>query len=300
MDTVHLLIAVLLAARSAAAFQNYADVACGYQWGRVSGRVSRARAATRIVGGSTALRGEFPWLVSITRGGGHFCGGSLVSKRWVLTAAHCLCSGSSEPLRPEQVRVSVGQHDLREREASTVGVARLLMHPGYECSHFVHDVALMKLSEDVQWGDTAWPACLPSATGTKDHSSFSDREATAAGWGWTNENSNKGGRADVLQKVQLRVLDNGQCRDWYKSQGKKTKIRDTQICAGFESGGRDSCWADSGGPLMVSDATDGGRVTVVGVVSTGIGCARPKLPGLYTRLSDYVPWIEDQIRDSAH
>ncbi len=51
-----------------------------------------------------------------------------------------------------------------------------------------------------------------------------------------------GGRADVLQKVQLRVLDNAQCRDWYRSQGKKTKIHDTQICAGFESGGRDACW----------------------------------------------------------
>ncbi|KAK3911262.1 Clotting factor G beta subunit [Frankliniella fusca] len=208
-------------------------------------------------------------------------------------------SGSSEPLQAAQLRVSVGQHDLREGAAAVpaLAVERLVMHPGYECAHVVHDLALLHLGEDVQWSDAAWPACLPSATGTKDYTTFSDREATAAGWGWTSENSNKGGRADVLQKVQLRVLDNNQCRDWYRSQGKKTKIHDTQICAGFESGGRDACWADSGGPLMVADNSDGGRVTVMGVVSTGIGCARPKLPGLYTRVSEYLPWIRDQTRD---
>jgi hypothetical protein len=72
--------------------------------------------------------------------------------------------------------------------------------------------------------------------------SFSGREATAAGWGWLHETSALGGRADVLQKVTLLVVDNETCRDWYKSKGKKTKILDSQMCAGYEQGGRDSCW----------------------------------------------------------
>lgn len=76
--------------------------------------------------------------------------------------------------------------------------------------------------------------------------SFSGREATAAGWGWLHQTSALGGRADVLQKVTVLVVDNDTCRDWYKSKGKKTKILDSQMCAGYEQGGRDSCWVRNG------------------------------------------------------
>jgi hypothetical protein len=75
-----------------------------------------------------------------------------------------------------------------------------------------------------------------------DATSFSGREATAAGWGWLHETSALGGRADVLQKVALLVVDNETCQACYKSKGKKTKILDSQMCAGYEQGGRDSCW----------------------------------------------------------
>ncbi|KAE8746186.1 hypothetical protein FOCC_FOCC007058 [Frankliniella occidentalis] len=148
------------------------------------------------------------------------------------------------------MRVSVGQHDLREGgEAATLAVQRLVMHPGYECAHFVHDVALLELGEDVQWSDNAWPACLPAIRYRVIDFDFSPRVADAM------RQFSTSGRAPspLLQ-------------------------------------------ADSGGPLMVADNADGGRVTVMGVVSTGIGCARPKLPGLYTRVSEYLPWIRDQTK----
>ncbi|KAI4470792.1 tryptase-related [Holotrichia oblita] len=74
--------------------------------------------------------------------------------------------------------------------------------------------------------------------------------------------------------------------------GKKTKIQGGQICAGHEQGGVDACWADSGGPLMVQSH---GQAMIVGVVSTGIGCARPLLPGIYTRISEYIPWIRSTL-----
>ncbi|KAJ9578622.1 hypothetical protein L9F63_005112 [Diploptera punctata] len=272
----------LLAARSAFGIENLADVPCGLQW----------RRQARIIGGESANPGEFPWLVSITNRGGHFCGGTIINKRWVMTAAHCMCSGPVE-LPVEHIRVNVGKHNLNKREtpiAQEIRVRRLILHPDYQCDRYMHDLALLELDDNVDWSKSVWPACLPQA----EDPSFVGKEATAAGWGWIQPDVT-GKRADILQKVTLLVVDNDTCRNWYKSEGKKTKIADSQICAGYEQGGRDTCWADSGGPLMVGDEN---RITVVGVVSTGIGCARPKLPGLYTRLTNYSSWIRNQVLES--
>ncbi|XP_014256631.1 trypsin-1-like isoform X2 [Cimex lectularius] len=257
--------------------QPVADIACG-----------RSRRSGRIVGGSDASPGEFPWIVSITRRGGHFCGGTLINNRWVLTAAHCLCSGS-RILSAVELKVTVGGHDLREQTGAHLPVSKLLLHPKYECSRYVNDIALIELSAPLSWSDAVRPACFPTQT----TDTFTNYGAVVAGWGWTSEVTGSGGRANVLQKVALTVVDNERCRDWYRSQGKKVNILDSQMCAGFEDGGKDSCWADSGGPLMIGD---GDGTMVVGIVSTGIGCARPKLPGLYTRISDYVNWIGQTLR----
>ncbi|XP_046400220.1 serine proteinase stubble [Ischnura elegans] len=305
--TIGVLVAFIGMAEGA---RNMADVPCG-----------RPNRKGRIVGGVTAEKGEFPWLVSITRRGGHFCGGTLLNKEWVLTAAHCLCSGPVR-LPMTQIRVTVGEYDLTNKDSTLrkeeIPVAEAVLHPAYECPGYTHDIALLRLERPIVWSDAAWPACLPEPTGLGKVGLISDDdqqirrsaaagqsrgerfiqwEATAAGWGWLHENSAKGGRAEKLQKVTVVIVDNDQCLDWYHSQGKKIKILDSQMCAGHENGGKDSCWADSGGPLMVDGHN--GPVVVVGVVSTGIGCARPKLPGLYTRISEYMDWIEDNIQTSV-
>ncbi|CAH0380843.1 unnamed protein product [Bemisia tabaci] len=266
---------------SVIATTNLADIPCG-----------RTRyAGGRIVGGMNADPGEFPWLVSLKRSGGHFCGGTLINKRWVLTAAHCLCKELSTP-GMRHLRVGLGQHNLSTPATATmsVRVLRVVMHPDYQCSKFQNDIALLELEQDIVWTGRALPACLAPT----HSSSFSQERAVAAGWGWTNENLSQGKRADILQKVEVSVVDNGKCQEWYKSQGKKVAIHTSQMCAGYESGGRDSCWADSGGPLML--AQDDGSTIVIGVVSTGIGCARPRLPGLYTRISEYVDWISTYVK----
>ncbi|CAG2063016.1 unnamed protein product [Timema podura] len=215
-------------------------------------------------------------------------------------------------LPAELIRVTVGEHDLSSGEnpaAHEVRVRKMLLHPEYKCTRFLNDIALLELDSEVTWSEAVWPACLPNGFST-----YSNKEAIAAGWGWLQESSSKGGRADVLQKVKVQVVDNDKCREWYQLEGKKIKIHDSQMCAGDETGGRDSCCeiidgtlgiidgtlrvidgrgtADSGGPLMVGD---GDQVMVVGIISTGIGCARPRLPGLYTRISDFILWIEEHV-----
>ena len=122
--------------------------------------------------------------------------------------------------------------------------------------------------------------------------------ATVVGWGNNDEKEKGGQRANTLQKAVVPILSNEQCQTWFKEEAIKEKrklvvISDRRLCAGFESGGKDSCTGDSGGPLMIKQK---GRYMVVGIVSTGIGCGRPKLPGLYTRVNSYLDWITQTIK----
>ncbi|KAK5640309.1 hypothetical protein RI129_011120 [Pyrocoelia pectoralis] len=262
-----------------------ADIPCGRR------KLSRA---AKVVGGENATEGEFPWLVSLTRRGGHFCGGSLITRSHVLSAGHCLCSGSSI-IPASQLKITLAQYDLVQPSPYKYEtlVKSATLHPDYVCGKVKNDLAILELEKELEWSEFVHPACLPIALGESGYKRFENILATVAGWGWTNENTQLG-EGDRLQKAKVNILKIDTCRTWYKSQGKKTKILDTQICAGYEQGGIDSCWADSGGPLMV--ASDSGEVMVVGVVSTGIGCARPFLPGLYTRISDYIPWVESVVK----
>ncbi|XP_030753933.1 trypsin-1-like [Sitophilus oryzae] len=269
------------------ALNNFADVPCGQ---RTNDRKAK------VVGGEAAAKAEFPWIVSITRRGNHFCGGTLINKKYVMTAGHCLCTGSgNDHLAPASLKVTLSQHDLTKEssDAQVVNVKSIIVHPGYSCKKVKDDIAILELNEQVIWSQSIIPACLPAGSEQKAYSTFDNNLATVAGWGWINEERGKGGRAEILQKAKVNVIEIEKCRTWYKSQGKKTKIQEGQICAGYEQGGIDACWADSGGPLMI-DAND--QMMVVGVVSTGIGCARPYLPGIYTRVSEYIPWIRDVLQ----
>ncbi|XP_060520272.1 clotting factor B-like [Cylas formicarius] len=210
-----------------------------------------------------------------------------------MTAGHCLCTGIGDDLfKPTSLRVTLSQHDLSDKstDAYERPVRSFNIHPHYSCSRSSNDIAILELDGHVTWSDSVIPACLP----TERSSQLDNLLATVAGWGWTHEHSSKGGRAKTLQKAKVNVIGVEKCKSWYESQGKKTKVQPNQICAGHELGGIDACWADSGGPLMVETTTDN-QMMVVGVVSTGVGCARPYLPGIYTRVSGYIPWIRSVI-----
>lgn len=169
-------------------------------------------------------------------------------------------------------------------------------------------LALLEVVQPMGFTAYIQPSCLSSR---EERQSLVPEYGTVSGWGWTNENQAEGERADVLRKATVKIWNNEACEHSYRALGKSNSITDTQMCAGYENGQIDSCWvsmqlvsraqmlccalficfrqADSGGPLMSKEHY------LLGVVSTGIGCARPGLPGIYTRVSKYVTWMQNVI-----
>ncbi|KAG7312065.1 hypothetical protein JYU34_001514 [Plutella xylostella] len=245
----------------------------------------------RIVGGVDSLPAEFPWTASIWRQGAHQCGATVLTDRWLVTAGHCVCSVFDEFYKAKQLSVVVGATDIASKDDNEP-VSHILPHPDYRCNRKTNDVALLKTTRLLKWSSNLRPACLPQPVAPD----FTGTLATVAGWGFTHEDRAKGvlrATLEIPMKTDVQVVSNDECNDWYKSQGTKVKVISTQMCAGHEDGGRDSCWADSGGPLMVHRE---GRMMLIGVVSTGSGCARARQPGIYTRLSRYTEWIAGIIR----
>ncbi|XP_050692251.1 trypsin-1-like [Eriocheir sinensis] len=261
---------------------NVAGVPCGVATQRTG----------KIKGGSVARPGEFPWLVSIRTSGpssGHYCGGALIHKKFVLTAAHCVYRS-----QPKRVSVVAGEHDLdaKNPQRQLLSVKEVIFHANFS-KRYINDIALLELATEAQWTKQVQPLCLPDreADGVKEL-----MDLTVAGWGKTDELANGGVSARVLQKVVIRVLARNQCQQWYSTEaGQQVQLFDSHLCAGYENGEKDACQGDSGGPLLTTpDAA--GRRTCVGVVSAGIGCGRPHLPGLYTRVSRYIDWILDHMK----
>ena len=191
---------------------------------------------------------------------------------------------------PTQFQIGVGEHyrvvdDERTAEkAQIISVKEILHYPSYVSSRQGDDIALIRIHSDIEWNDFVQPVCLPA-----DKSSlFSGATATVAGWGLKGD----GHLANELQKVDVPILANDDCQRWYKEEKKTLTIVDGSLCAGFEEGGKDACRGDSGGPLVIKKD---GRQIVVGLVSTGFGCAKPKLPGIYTRVNHYLDWIKSSL-----
>ncbi|XP_066951218.1 trypsin-1-like [Macrobrachium rosenbergii] len=262
-----------------------ADVPCGR---------SQVRQA-KIKGGTDASPHEYPWLVSISTSGPnspHFCGGSLIHKRYVVTAAHCV-----HHKRAKDVKVLAGAHNIFVKDPESeqsLSVSNIVIHPNYS-KKYINDIAILELSEDAQWTKFVRPVCLADMELDKAKDSLDGLSVTAAGWGNTDEKQYGGKPASILQKVDVLVVPTATCENWYNIEG--VRFYDSHLCAGYENGGKDTCQGDSGGPLMMND--DGGRTVIVGVVSTGIGCGRPKTPGIYTRVSRYLSWIQEQLTAST-
>ncbi|XP_053641246.2 trypsin-7-like [Cherax quadricarinatus] len=252
----------------------------------------------RIVGGVEVSPHEFPWLVGLQFNNKtiYTCGGSIINNLYILTAGHCLYDLETSQLRdPTCIRVGIADHNQASHQDDVPGVTRLVniqgysIHPNYNLFNITDDIALVKLAQplDLSSHREIRSVCLPP----NDNQTYQGLTATAAGWGYVTENSTT--QPDVLRQAGITILD-PTCQN--KTVNFVT-ITQNMLCAGEVQGGVDACLGDSGGPLTV---TQGGRHIIVGITSFGEGCARPNIPGVYTRVSKYLPWIMQNTQDATY
>ncbi|XP_034836148.1 venom protease-like [Maniola hyperantus] len=254
----------------------------------------------RIVGGVDAKLGDLPWMAllgyevrsSLTS---WLCGGSLVSRRHVITAAHCIHNQETA-----LYVVRLGELDLgREDEGAApvdILIKSMTKHEQYDPKSYENDIGVLVLQNDVQYSELIKPICIP-ATSRLRSEDFLDWMPLVAGWG---QLSARGAKATHLQVLQLPVLSNDVCLQSY-SQYEDQVIDERVICAGYITGGKDSCSGDSGGPLMQPIPINLTSIYYqIGVVSFGPrDCARPGLPGIYTRVTNFIPWLQRYVLGSA-
>ncbi|XP_063784056.1 coagulation factor XII isoform X2 [Pseudophryne corroboree] len=236
--------------------------------------------SSRIVGGLVALPASHPYMAAIYIGSS-FCGGSLISPCWIVTAAHCLDRRPSV----KQITVVLGQSlfNTTDQHTAVFQVQKYILHEQYSENTFQNDIALVRLHNVegtcAEYSQFVQPVCLPQitkTTGTAQH-------CEVAGWGHQYEGDDH--YAVFLQEAHIPIIPVTQCQSPLVHGN---KILRGMMCAGFMEGGVDACQGDSGGPFVCE--VDG-RVHLFGIVSWGSGCAEENKPGVYTDVSQYINWI---------
>uniref|UniRef100_A0A8C1X2K6 Zgc:123295 n=1 Tax=Cyprinus carpio TaxID=7962 RepID=A0A8C1X2K6_CYPCA len=241
----------------------------------------RAPLNNRIVGGGDATAGDWPWQVSIhTVNDNHICGGTLITKDWVLSAAHCFLEYGYSYIKMYFGRLS--QSDKNPNVTSgPIRAKQIINHSDFDNVTYDNDIALIQLSSSVTFSDYIRPVCLAAAGSVFG----AGTESWVTGWGLLQPESTQ--FPDTLQEVMIPIVSNSACANAYKGI---RNITSNMICAGLlNQGGKDACKRDSGGPMV---SKNGSLWIQSGVVSFGEKCAEPKYLGVFTRVSQYQNWIK--------
>lgn len=244
-------------------------------------------AKAKIVGGKPAADKELPWQVSLGVSWiadpfeAHFCGGTIYSAQWIITAGHCVAG-----LNPEHIAVAFGTNQLVPG-TKRVNVVKIVRHPDYKIVISgkyripTNDVALLKLRTPLVFDEQTQPIALIS---TSEEETFTESTAlVVSGYGAQSE----GGKpVPRLFRADVDYVTNDTCNGGLSYN---KRITPEMMCAGVKAGGVDSCQGDSGGPLVYRRQDGSARLT--GVVSWGDGCAQALKVGVYSRIGTYGTWI---------
>lgn len=244
---------------------------------------------TRIVNGDESSVHSWPWQVRVRPCNGYrkctfLCGGSIISSRWVLTAAHCI------PYRADRGNITVGNHILWSDNSDldpwsrNHSISKIINHENWNKYTRVNDITLIQVASPFQYNEHVSPVCLPTTDTCINYGSA----CAVTGWGYTEQ----GKISSTLQELAVRLIPHNKCQEamYYSSA-----VYPNQVCAGFAEGGKDSCSGDSGGPLVCKASGKYNQFVLYGLVSWGYGCARQYKPGVYTRVTSFLPWIYENL-----
>lgn len=307
------------AERSARADQNETARSVSLNMYRTgASKTEMARFGPRIINGQPVAQesGDWAWAVSIqTQDGRHFCGGSLVAPRlqngsvvewvgddrnplWVVTAAHCVVNRDGSVVDPAELKVQSGNVSLIADPRVRQNVRQVLVHEDYDNVSLTNDIALLKLEPADSVPNDVVRTSIRLADGLDRAWLYKDYAAlTVSGWGRTES----GPISSTLERVVVPYVDAGTCEEAYAIQNES--IAPGMLCAGFSSGGYDSCQGDSGGGLVFRPARVFGDPVndpvLAGVVSWGIGCARPDLYGVYSNALSFRRWLDVTVAKNS-
>ncbi|XP_015928310.2 acrosin isoform X1 [Parasteatoda tepidariorum] len=225
----------------------------------------------RIVGGRKAKENEFPWMASLqvrtSSGLFHTCGAVLITKEWLVTAAHCIKKYSTD-----SYRIMIGSSTLKPAlEENIYIIDTIVIKSDFNAKNLDNDICLIQIT--------------PPVTKPMDFLLLSNdppevnNSAIVIGWGSLSEEEKTA--SNDLQAAVVGMISFDECLHYFS-------LTDSMMCAGYIPGGIDACQGDSGGPLLQWRNEE---AYLIGIVSWGVGCAKPNAPGVYTNISFYKSWI---------
>ncbi|XP_048471463.1 transmembrane protease serine 5-like [Rhincodon typus] len=262
----------------------------GYRASCASGKVIKLKCSdcgekhdfSMIVGGQEAKMGNWPWQVTLYNNYQHMCGGSIINRYWIITAAHCVYRSP----HPYSWLVYAGILDRQVILFSSVtsySVEKIIYNDNYDDDTHDSDIALMKLKKPVEFSNTVRAVCLPPY----NQQFIPGKQCWITGWGHAKIDAYQ--TENTLKEASVPLISTKMCNSSCMYNG---AISSRMFCAGYKAGKVDACQGDSGGPLVCENVQ---AWHLTGVVSWGIGCAEANHPGVYTKVSEFLDWIYSTI-----